>query len=607
MVSNGESQHRITVRALCAARPALEDDRAHGTPAVRRVTRALARDVLEGLQWVEGSEARRAEAEAKPFASMMIDLVDEGVDDVESATSSVVMESPDHWQAFELEQEPLNSLVRILRLYGQLAPSGAEAALKGYAQAIGESVEDPGGLVPASLDAPPQPDPELVSAAYQLQVEVEYFGGPWPGDDRVIVANPPNLRELLFFREVGESSQPECRIHMTGGDWVFSASPPDADEDAFVHVCSGLGEALSAVPWQTIDRVEYGEVSAQSVRQMLVEFLEGRSGAWMPDFTVNGEPLVSESDRERLDRSIPVVALERFTADGQISRHEYFGPEALDELERAGLNVLRRGEATQFSVRLDPQDLLDHLTVDATGGDESAEGWTDPAVVADFVCQDEELTSGSESHLLLRWATVNDKRVIALVDGGVPGTVALWDEDAQAAVGTSVAYFSWWSDGGGAPISWDGGSEVSDLGSGWLQYRRWGDLGNEVSVTPGNVTPQDVAAQVLHLVAHEEATVAAALALEPLDPDGTLTAEALATWRNLIEELSMELTLSTDRQVNDLLRASLEGDPLFRACRQALAEPNGVLGQQLEAALEETTESGLIGELLSGNWAVGGS
>ena len=602
MVSNGESRDRVSVRVLCAARPALEDERACGRQILRNMTRSLARDVLEGLQWVEGPEARTAEAEAKPFAYIAIDLVHEA--DTDSATPSVTMEGPAHWQAFELQQEPLNSLVRVLLLYERLSPGGAQAALAGYTQALSELVRASDGLVPASLDVPPLPDPFLVAAAYQQQLEFEYFGVPWPGDAGVSLDAPEGLRELLFFSEVAGSFNIECTVSLGRADWTFEASPLGGEEERFVHVCSGLGEALSAVPWQSVDRVEYRAAAEPGVKGMLLDFLFGRTGTWMPDFTVNGEPFISESERERWIRTIPAIAVTRLSADGESSRHDFFEPDALPQLQQEGLHVLRRGEITEFSVRLDEQELLNRLSVDTRGGDESAEAWDDSRLVIEFVAEDEELIDqlGSATHLLSRWVNVNGKRVIALHNEGQPSTLAIWDEDAQHAIGASIAYFSWWSDGGSAPISWDGGSEIVDLGNGWLQQRRWGDLGNETFITPGNVTARSVATCVLDLVAQEEATVAAALALEPLDPDRTLTGDERAKWENLIEELSVELTLNSDTPVMDLILASLETVPLYRQCREALREPYGLLGQQLRGALLEAVETGVIGGLMSGSW-----
>ncbi len=144
---------------------------------------------------------------------------------------------------------------------------------------------------------------------------------------------------------------------------------------------------------------------------------------------------------------------------------------------------------------------------------------------------------------------------------------------------------------------------MTDLGHGWIMVRRWGDLDNTMEVLPGNSRPDQVASHVINLINQEECHVAAALALEPLDPNHTLPPNEREEWSELIGGLTVELAVDCDEDAARLIRRHLtEESASYRRARAALEQPNSALGQRFLRDLELAVSEDIPARLTHGAW-----
>jgi hypothetical protein len=201
---------------------------------------------------------------------------------------------------------------------------------------------------------------------------------------------------------------------------------------------------------------------------------------------------------------------------------------------------------------------------------------------------------------------INGKRVTAIEirsDGGEIVVPVLVDPDeGELDPIEEIAITTWFSESGGAPISWDGGSSLTRL-NGRLGYaRQWGDYGAEHEFVLLPDSPEQLAQTVAQWILGCEAAVAAALAFEPLDPNETLTADEREHWNGLLAAPAIDLTVELPDATLDLVQARLSQDSLYSATAEALHNPDATLGLALRAALEDVEETGVLGQLVSGEW-----
>ena len=107
---------------------------------------------------------------------------------------------------------------------------------------------------------------------------------------------------------------------------------------------------------------------------------------------------------------------------------------------------------------------------------------------------------------------------------------------------------------------------------------------NEVTVFPIDGTPEGFANLLIDWVrlvedTHLAAIGAAALELEPLDPDSTLTGDERAEWADALDALahdeyeSTSMTIRATAEVKDLVRSGLAQDQVYAEIREALRAP----------------------------------
>lgn len=122
-------------------------------------------------------------------------------------------------------------------------------------------------------------------------------------------------------------------------------------------------------------------------------------------------------------------------------------------------------------------------------------------------------------------------------------------------------------------------------------YDKGGDQDVETQVWPNANNPVRITEGVKQLIVDAEAFVPAAFALEPLDPEQTLSADDRALWSHLVREAPASLTVTCSENVQETLRAELiRESSLYVATRDAIRYPSSPLGLRLLAGLAEAVE-----------------
>ncbi len=291
---------------------------------------------------------------------------------------------------------------------------------------------------------------------------------------------------------------------------------------------------------------------------------------------------------------------------------EWSGDRALDGLVAAGVHILRRGELSKFTFDGAVQDLIDALVVDSVRGSEDQQDWTDATEVDEWVRDDYDIADYfGDLPVLTRWVYVEAAdvtgRLVGLVETGCePGAIVVDVAGAAVESGRDLAEFSWFIEGGDAPMSGGGRSRLADIGHGWLMYDKGGDQDVETQVWPNANNPVRITEGIKQLIVDAEAFVPAAFALEPLDPEQTLSADERSRWSDLLREAPAGLIVACSENVQEILRAELSREsPLYVATRDAIREPSSLLGHRLLASLADAVERENPLPLMFGAWLTG--
>jgi hypothetical protein len=199
------------------------------------------------------------------------------------------------------------------------------------------------------------------------------------------------------------------------------------------------------------------------------------------------------------------------------------------------------------------------------------------------------------------WATIDDRYVTAIRvprdDGETLQPVLANLREECLLPAQEIAEYTWFSESGGAPISWNGGSNLWRLSGDVLLDHVWGDVdpGNHISTWPPS--PERRAEVLRAWVLDNECAVATAIALEPLDPNRTLDDETRAVWHDTLSELTMSVSFSIEDDVERLLRGKLSTDYRYGDVAEALREPLSPSGQKMNRLLERFAEDGVLGGL----------
>ncbi len=316
-----------------------------------------------------------------------------------------------------IERSPLQALGDVLSSYDYLTPPAAQDALNAYRSALRlaglPSVEQ---LIPTTLAPAPELTPEEVSRVYGESLEGEFFGHPWNDPQPSRVSDPAELQALDFYEwePQAEGAPALCTLHKTQGGWVFTGrvqvlSRAGTQYGTFQRPCVDLGAAMSRVPWNRVNAATHTGGTWKAVADLVTPFLLDSMSATddPPEFLLNGELVIANSQREAILAELPVITVTRTTRSGTVQVHHLGGTNALHDLVKQELHVLRRGEITEYDYRGKAQDLIDTLQLDLEGGDEDKDDWSDVNVRLTWEEDDHEISEYfADLPLVNRWASV---------------------------------------------------------------------------------------------------------------------------------------------------------------------------------------------------------
>lgn len=190
---------------------------------------------------------------------------------------------------------------------------------------------------------------------------------------------------------------------------------------------------------------------------------------------------------------------------------------------------------------------------------------------------------------------IGDCHVAGLVyDGRV--VPVLLDDDEEGLAGEELARFTWFSESGGAPISWNGGAELLRLNGPVGLDHRWGDIEDGSSLVELPADPEGLAELIGEWLRDDDGTslLGAAFAYEPFDPGGSLSAQHREEWQQLLGAVDVNVTLTLDADTRVLVRQVLERQVGYAALKDALAHPTSQTGRMLQRALKEFADNGRV-------------
>lgn len=112
-------------------------------------------------------------------------------------------------------------------------------------------------------------------------------------------------------------------------------------------------------------------------------------------------------------------------------------------------------------------------------------------------------------------------------------------DDFDRDIGETLIEGSWFSDLGGAPVSWAGGNRIADLGDGTWILMQWGDDGDSVEIIPAPAGGE-AAAEIIAQYFSDRYERAAALEFEEFDPERTLNPAVRERLENAISDSADE-------------------------------------------------------------------
>lgn len=158
----------------------------------------------------------------------------------------------------------------------------------------------------------------------------------------------------------------------------------------------------------------------------------------------------------------------------------------------------------------------------------------------------------------------------------------------------------WWDNDTGMP-NWCGGADLVRLADGSAVVVQKGDSEGGIEPVRLSTDGTDRAAAIASWIAEDYHSGFAALDLEPLDPDGTLSEQAQAEWLKALAQTN-SYTQVTVGAIEPLLREALGRDSVYARVRAALAAPTSDDGQLLLAAIRATGDGGSFMHLEDGSW-----
>lgn len=307
---------------------------------------------------------------------------------------------------------------------------------------------------------------------------------------------------------------------------------------------------------------------------------------------------------EELGLRLRQVESEEFTWDtaslheGKWQYREGHGtiPSAVEAVEKHG--YLKAGQGRTIEIDADPSLLrtLRWAVAPPTPTPETREGWSEEAIARWTVYED---YLPFDLPMIELWAEINGATLLLLEPSAHFGrTPILYDWDNGEFVDVDVIVeSSWFSESGGAPVSWNGGSSLGYLSKDLLLRRAWGDVESGCDLIPVS-GPAEVGLAVADFIVSSGQQFMAAWELEGLNETG-LPQEEIDNWIELVGsiELSLDLRLESPKELEACLER-LNENPGYARVAAALRDPASAAGQELLERIETVAESQVLGDIM---------
>lgn len=343
-------------------------------------------------------------------------------------------------------------------------------------------------------------------------------------------------------------------------------------------------------------------------------------GDTLTDLALGRWPLVPRNTRVSVKRSLPDGRRERWfvtpDADGGV-RVERSQPSAdphvipppwvntvighFPTIEAAlaavpELSTVSRDVVCELNAARDSDlNLLEHLRVPRVGVGRGAEGVDEEAAAAAGLDLDEiaRLVEGAPSRLV--HCTVDGQPVVAVRTSHGWQWLTVGEDEIEngGLVGETLVEYRWFSESGGAPVSWDGGGSIGVVAPKLAVMRQWGDLGDSREFVSWPASARGRAGVVARWITESDLETVAALVLEPWPDD-----EQWLVWY----DVSISLDLGLDVETRKALRRHLARNSDYATARDAIRHPDSKAGRELAAALEQASATGFTGNLYRLQW-----
>lgn len=221
--------------------------------------------------------------------------------------------------------------------------------------------------------------------------------------------------------------------------------------------------------------------------------------------------------------------------------------------------------------------------------DELAEPW---------LAEDEDLGSILPVDQVRRWAKLNELRLVVVTAGLhlAGGVLAIDLLEEEPALGQELVRFDWHSEGGGAPISWDGHGAVTRHGA-VLLFRLWGDNGTTVHLSPALDDEAALGTSLAYWLEAEGMCYPLALTFEPWADNPPSDEGRRALWDERADVgLSLELNLRP--ACRQALHAEMLTSAPYQAFAHVAAHPDSPLADRFYEDLECVLADGVPGPLM---------
>lgn len=171
------------------------------------------------------------------------------------------------------------------------------------------------------------------------------------------------------------------------------------------------------------------------------------------------------------------------------------------------------------------------------------------------------------------------------------GHAPIFVKDECPVITSELAEHSWFSDGGGAPVSWNGEAKLYQLPGGLFFHLTTGDVQEDAVVAKADTSEAAILDQLVEFCCVDGRLIDAAFALESTDDDQVAQ---MVTDLQQYSGIDFQIDEAMTIQLRKLLFEASDG---YRAVKEFLENPRLEKHQMLFQALSEVPDLGVTGNV----------